>query len=181
MYLIRVASTAAVLCLSITTALAGQAADKADKPGTEDKAKPVTLVAKQSDTEGSVTIDGKRVDYKAVAGTIVLTDKKDEPSASIFYAAYFKKAVEPSQRPLMFIYNGGPGSATIWLHMGAFGPRRVVTADDTHTAPAPYGLVNNDYSLLDVSDLVFIDAPGAGFSTFADKEKGPKEYFGVDA
>src|SRR6185369_5216433 len=66
------------------------------------------------------------------------------------------------------------------LHMGAFGPKRVVTADDQHTAPAPYGLVNNDYSLLDVSDLVFIDAPGAGFSTFADKEKGPKEYFGVD-
>ncbi|HEY0232341.1 MAG TPA: peptidase S10, partial [Dokdonella sp.] len=84
-------------------------------------------------------------------------------------------------RPITFLYNGGPGSATVWLHMGAFGPKRVVTADDQHTAAAPYGLVNNDESLLDVSDLVFIDAPGAGFSTFADKEKGPKEYFGVDA
>ena len=142
--------------------------------------KPVELKAKTSKTEGSVTVEGKRIDYTASAGTILLTDKKDKPTASIFYAAYFRKGVEASHRPIMFIYNGGPGSSTIWLHMGAFGPRRVVTADDQHTAPAPYGLVNNEYSLLDVTDLVFIDAPGAGFSTFADKEKGPKEYFGVD-
>jgi len=142
--------------------------------------KPDKLSAKQSETDGVVTVDGKAIDYKAVAGTIILDDKKDVGTASIFYAAYFKKGADPSRRPVMFIYNGGPGSATIWLHMGAFGPKRVVTADDQHTAPAPYGLVNNEYSLLDVSDLVFIDAPGAGFSTFADKEKGPKDYFGVD-
>jgi carboxypeptidase C (cathepsin A) len=144
------------------------------------EAKPNKLTPKQSESEGSVTISGKPIDYKAVAGTLILEDKKGEGTASIFYTAYFKKGAEASKRPIMFLYNGGPGSATVWLHMGAFGPKRVVTADDEHTAAAPYGLVNNEYSLLDVSDLVFIDAPGAGFSTFADKEKGPKEYYGVD-
>ena len=142
--------------------------------------KPEKLTPKQVESDGVVTVEGKPIDYKAVAGTIILEDKKDVGTASIFYAAYFKKAADASHRPIMFIYNGGPGSATVWLHMGAFGPKRVVTDDDKHTAPAPYGLINNDFSLLDVSDLVFIDAPGAGFSTFADKEKGPKEYFGVD-
>jgi carboxypeptidase C (cathepsin A) len=157
------------------------AAETTTKEVTKKEAeKPVELKAKQSKSEGSVTVEGKRIDYTAEAGTILLTDKKDKPTASIFYAAYFKKGADASHRPLMFLYNGGPGSSTIWLHMGAFGPKRVVTDDDQHTAPAPYGLVNNDYSLLDVADLVFIDAPGAGFSTFADKEKGPKDYFGVD-
>ena len=153
---------------------------KPEGPKKEEAAKPSKLAPKQSESEGSVTIGGKSIDYKAVAGTLILEDKKGEGTASIFYAAYFKKGTEASKRPIMFIYNGGPGSATVWLHMGAFGPKRVVTADSERTAAAPYGLVNNEYSLLDVSDLVFIDAPGAGFSTFADKEKGPKEYFGVD-
>src|SRR6185503_19818576 len=85
-----------------------------------------------------------------------------------------------SPRPLMFIYNGGPGSATLWLHMGAFGPRRVVVREDGHTPPAPYPVINNAYSLLDVSDLVFIDAPGAGFSRIAGKDK-EKAFWGVDA
>ena len=147
----------------------------------QEEPKPQKLEARQSESEGSVAIGGKRIDYKAIAGTILLDDKKDQPTASIFYAAYFRKGVESGHRPITFLYNGGPGSATVWLHMGAFGPKRVVTADDQHTAAAPYQLIDNDQSLLDVSDLVFIDAPGAGFSTFADKEKGPKEYFGVDA
>jgi hypothetical protein len=78
-----------------------------------------------------------------------------------------------------FIYNGGPGSSTMWLHMGAFGPRRVVTADDQHTSPAPYQLVDNAYSLLDASDLVFIDAPGTGFGRLFGKDK-EKAFWGVD-
>ena len=177
------ATLVGMLLVVSTVAFADDTPDKGAKPDAtkQEEAKPKKLEAKQSESEGSVTVEGRRIDYKAVAGTILLDDKKDQPTASIFYAAYFKKSVEPARRPITFLYNGGPGSATIWLHMGAFGPKRVVTADDQHTAPAPYGLVNNDYSLLDASDLVFIDAPGAGFSTFADKEKGPKEYFGVDA
>jgi carboxypeptidase C (cathepsin A) len=78
-----------------------------------------------------------------------------------------------------FFYNGGPGSATFWLHMGAFGPRRIVTATDAHTPAAPYSLVNNSSSLLDATDLVFIDAPGTGFSRVAGKDK-EKAFFGVD-
>ncbi|HEY0178780.1 MAG TPA: peptidase S10, partial [Dokdonella sp.] len=178
----RKAVLASVLLAVSFAAFADDAADK-PKPdaGKPEPAAPKKLEAKQSETEGSVTIGGKRIDYKAVAGTILLEDKKGEATASLFYAAYFKKGEKPERRPLTFLYNGGPGSATVWLHMGAFGPRRVVTADDRHTAAAPYSLVDNGESLLDASDLVFIDAPGAGFSTFADAEKGPKDYFGVDA
>ena len=97
----------------------------------------------------------------------------------MFYVAYFKKDVPAESRPVTFIYNGGPGSSTMWLHMGAFGPRRIVTADDQHTSPAPYELVDNAYSLLDVSDLVFIDAPGTGFGRLFGKDK-EKAFWGVD-
>jgi carboxypeptidase C (cathepsin A) len=176
------AAALAALTMSVATYADDDAAAsvaKKEAPG-EKATKPIALEAKESRTEGSVGIGGRRIDYTATAGTIILTDKEDKPAASLFYAAYFRKGADPSRRPLMFLYNGGPGSSTIWLHMGAFGPRRVVTADDEHTAPAPYGLVDNQYSLLDATDLVFIDAPGTGFSTFADKEKGPKTYFGVD-
>ncbi len=97
--------------------------------------------------------------------------------ASMFYVAYFKNG--GGSRPVTFLYNGGPGSATVWLHMGAFGPRRIVTATDAHTPAAPYSLVNNASSLLDATDLVFIDAPGTGFSRIAGKDK-EKAFFGVD-
>src|SRR6476646_6014342 len=99
--------------------------------------------------------------------------------ASMFYLYYAKSGERPESRPVTFLFNGGPGSSTVWLHMGAFGPRRVITANDTHTPAAPYKLVNNDYSLLDASDLVFIDAPGTGFSRITGKEK-EKAFYGVD-
>ena len=83
-------------------------------------------------------------------------------------------------RPVTFLFNGGPGSSTVWLHMGAFGPKRVVTADNTHSPAAPYAIVNNDQSLLDASDLVFVDAPGTGFSRISGKDK-EKAFYGVDA
>jgi carboxypeptidase C (cathepsin A) len=95
----------------------------------------------------------------------------------MFYVAYFKSG--GGTRPVTFVYNGGPGSATLWLHMGAFGPRRIVTYNDTHTPPAPYTLANNASSLLDATDLVFIDAPGTGFSRIAGKDK-ERAFFGVD-
>jgi carboxypeptidase C (cathepsin A) len=157
---------------------------------------------------GAVTIGGKAVAYRAIAGTLVVhglgwddvawreaaaapSPEKDKeglaPEASIFYTAYFKqdgrqdgsRDAGGKSRPLIFIYNGGPGSATLWLHMGAFGPRRVVVREDGHTPPAPYPVVDNAYSLLDVADLVFIDAPGAGFSRIAGKDK-EKAFWGVD-
>ena len=153
-------------------------------------------------SEGSVTVGGQRIDYRAVAGTLVVHPKgwddaawreqreagakahQDDQSnpgaeASMFYVAYFKKGVPSADRPIVFLYNGGPGSSSVWLHMGAFGPRRVVTKDDAHTPAAPYQLVDNAYSLLDVADLVFIDAPGTGFSRIAGKDK-EKAFYGVD-
>jgi carboxypeptidase C (cathepsin A) len=98
----------------------------------------------------------------------------------MFYVAYLAKGAPAEGRPVTFLFNGGPGSSSVWLHMGAFGPRRVVTLDDSHTPAAPYQLVNNDQSLLDASDLVFVDAPGTGFSRLAGRDK-EKSFYGIDA
>lgn len=159
------------------------------KPGKDQQhaEAPPPFKPQQQETEGSVTVEGQRIAYRAVAGTLVLTledlgenqQDKNAPSASMFYVAYFKKDAAAEHRPLTFLYNGGPGSSTVWLHMGAFGPRRVVTEDDRHTPPAPYQVVNNDDSLLDASDLVFVDAPGTGFSRIQGKD-ADKAFYGVD-
>ena len=126
--------------------------------------------------------DGKPLpDTEAALAAAVSKDPKDAPPvARMFYVAYFKKDVAKAEdRPITFIYNGGPGSSTVWLHMGSFGPKHVVTSDDQHLAGAPYRLVNNTYSLLDVSDLVFIDMPGTGFGRLVGKDK-EKAFWGVD-
>lgn len=135
---------------------------------------------KNSTTSGSVAIEGgTTVNYKAVAGTIPLFNDDRDTTAHIFFVGYFKKGVKDlSRRPVMFLYNGGPGSATVWLHMGSFGPKRVNAKDTVHIPGAPYQLLNNKYSLLDVTDLVFIDAPGTGFSRLTDKAD-PDDFYGV--
>ncbi len=113
------------------------------------------------------------------------TDDKGKPGAGggsgggMSYYAYFLGKEPNPARPITFIYNGGPGSSTMWLHMGAFGPKRVVTLVDTHTPGAPYRLVDNDASLLPESDLVFIDAPGTGFGHLRGTDK-EKAFYGVD-
>jgi carboxypeptidase C (cathepsin A) len=136
-------------------------------------------------SHGSVTIDGKTIHYTATAGILVLKNKDDKPVASMSYVAYTEDGVNATTRPITFLYNGGPGSSTVWLHMLAFGPRRVVVGSGTMTPPAPYQLVNNDDSLLDASDLVFIDAPGTGFGRVIGKDQGGagtgKDVYGVDA
>lgn len=188
---------AAALLLALPTAAlaADTAADaKADASReSKDDAKQALdphLKPQQVETTGSVTIGGKKVDYRAIAGTLIIDDKKEEPTASMSYVAYFRRDGS-AQRPITFLYNGGPGSATVWLHMGAFGPRRVVTGDGVRGPSAPYQVINNEYSLLDVSDLVFIDAPGTGFGKFtatdSDKDKRrasekekQKDFLGVD-
>lgn len=136
------------------------------------------------ESKGTVTVEGKAIDYKAVAGTILLKDKDEKPTCSLFYTAYFKSGLtDLSQRPITFIYNGGPGSASIWLHMGAWGPQ-VVKLNDTTMVKAPYQTINNNYSLLDASDLVFIDAPSTGFSRIITKEEGGtgknEDFYGTD-
>lgn len=131
-------------------------------------------------TSGSMSINGQRISYKANAGTLILKNAKGEPTASMFYVAYMKDGVtSPASRPITFFFNGGPGSSTIWLHMGAFGPQRVRTNEDAHTPPAPYQLINNEDSLLDVTDMVFVDAIGTGFSRVVGKGTD-KDFYGVD-
>jgi len=137
----------------------------------------------QSATTGTVTVEGKKINYRAVAGTLVLKNDLDSPTVSMSYVAYFKDDEDAARRPITFTYNGGPGSATIWLHMGAFGPQRV-NLEDTVRTQAPFKTVNNEYSLLDVTDLVFIDAPGTGFGQVITKERGgagdPKNFYSID-
>lgn len=165
----------------VAFALPSFAADKGDT----DKAKSSTPTAQRSLTHGSVSVEGDRVSYEAVAGTLILKNKDNKPTASMSYVAYFKEDVDDkSQRPITFMYNGGPGSSTMWLHMGSFGPVRVAKTDAGQRHGAPYSLVNNDYSLLDVSDVVFIDMPSTGFGRIIGKDEGgagkPKDFFGID-
>lgn len=107
-------------------------------------------------------------------------EEKDAPAvARMSYVAYFKKDAKAEDRPLTFFYNGGPGSSTVWLHMGSLGPKHVVTSGDQHLPAAPYKLVDNANSLLDVSDVVFVDAPGTGFGRLIGKD-AEKAFWGVD-
>jgi carboxypeptidase C (cathepsin A) len=157
-------------------------ADDAPKAGA-DKAADTTLpVPKETSsvTHHSVSIDGETVKYTATAGNLVIDDDKGDAIGSFFYVAYTKDGVKSNaRRPLTFLFNGGPGSSSIWLHMGSFGPVRVETTDADATPPAPYKLVPNQYSLLDKSDLVFIDAMGTGFSRIVGKGT-PKDFYGTD-
>jgi carboxypeptidase C (cathepsin A) len=193
----------------LTASSAALAQDKSDEKvvvSGPTASMPHPAAPADSITEGSVTVGGQAIAYKAIAGTITVggTDAQDAtigfdgkplpdsniklpekiedapPTARMFYAAYFKKDAVASQRPITFIYNGGPGSPTMWLHMGTFGPKRIVTPDTQHQEGAPYSIVNNEDSLLDVSDVVFIDAPGTGLSRTFGKNKG-EAFYGVDA
>jgi carboxypeptidase C (cathepsin A) len=176
----------------------------AEKPAekTSEKAPPAEVT-----TQGFVDVGGQHITYTAVAGTLPVgaTDPQDAqldadgkpqpgsqlalneskepkdapPVARMFYVAYLKKDMKAEDRPIMFFYNGGPGSSTVWLHMGSLGPKHVVTTGDQHLPAAPYKLVDNAYSLLDTCDLVFIDMPGTGFGRLTGKD-AEKAFWGVD-
>ena len=131
-------------------------------------------------THGSVRIGNEDVRYTATAGTIILRDDKNEPVATMFYVAYTKDGVHnEARRPITFLYNGGPGSSSIWLHMGGLGPMKVALNNAGATPPAPYDIVPNHDSLLNDSDLVFIDAVGTGYSHVVGKGTD-KMFWGVD-
>ena len=137
-----------------------------------DKEKSEPPTEKTVTTSHSAQIGGRNIAYKATAGTLIIRDDKGKPDANVFYVAYTADGEKNStKRPVTFLYNGGPGSATIWLHMGSFAPVRIVTASPEATAPAPYELVANADSLLDKSDLVFVDAIGTGYSKGLPNEK----------
>jgi carboxypeptidase C (cathepsin A) len=180
-----------------------------DETPTQKSAAPreTELVAADSTTQGTVDVGGQHIAYRAIAGTLTVgaTDAEDAqvgpdgkplpgtqlalstakdptnapPTARMSYVAYFKEGAKPDDRPITFVYNGGPGASAMFLHMGSLGPKYVETDGDKHLLGAPYKLVDNPYSLLDASDLVFIDMPGTGFGRLTGKDAG-KAFWGVD-
>jgi carboxypeptidase C (cathepsin A) len=153
----------------------------ASKPAEADakEAKPVPAPT-VSITRHSGTFGGQRINYVATASETYLKDKDGTPKASIFSVSYVKEGRDPN-RPVTFLFNGGPGSGSVWLHMGAFGPKRVaIPSDARDDGPPPYPILDNPDSLLDVTDIVFIDPVGTGFSHALGKTD-PKDYWGVTA
>jgi carboxypeptidase C (cathepsin A) len=130
-------------------------------------------------THHTIALAGRTLAYTARAGTITLRNQDDKPLARVFYTAYTLDGAAASRRAVTFFYNGGPGTSTIYLRMGSFGPARVVTADGTITGPPPYRVIDNTDTLLDKSDLVFIDMPGSGFGRLIGAGT-PKDLWGVD-
>ena len=181
---------------------AAKPAATADAAKTPEKAPPAEVT-----TQGAIDVGGQHIAYTAIAGTLTVgaTDAQDaqlgldgkpqpgsqlalsepkdpkdaSPVARMSYVAYLKKEAKAEDRPISFFFNGGPGSSTVWLHMGSLGPKHVVTDGDRHQPAAPYQLVDNAYSLLDTSDLVFIDMPGTGFGRLIGKD-AEKAFWGVD-
>jgi carboxypeptidase C (cathepsin A) len=129
-------------------------------------------------TRHSGTFGGQRINYSATIGETLLKDKEGTPKAAVVTTSYIREPRDPS-RPVTFLFNGGPGSGSVWLQMGAFGPKRVAIPSDARDDGAPpYPLLDNPDSLLDVTDLVFIDPPGTGFSVLL-PGADPKDYYGV--
>jgi carboxypeptidase C (cathepsin A) len=149
------------------------AADNKDKEEHYDMTEAAPVV-----THHQITVDGKLLKYSAAAGRLPIKRGDGKIEAEMFYVAYTLDGQESAKRPLTFAYNGGPGSASIWLHMGALGPRKVLLQPDGFMPPAPYRVEDNPYTLLDKSDLVLIDAIGTGFSRAGDAELF-KKFWGV--
>lgn len=154
---------------------------KKEEPKKEDKPKPEEKKKDEesSTVDGSVTIGGKEIKYKATAAMLPILKPDGKPSAKVFHIAYKAEGSDPKTRPVTFCFNGGPGSSATWLHLGAFGPKRVKLPSDGLTPPLPPGgLEPNEFSLLDQTDLVFIDPVNTGFSQAEDPNK-VGEFLGV--
>lgn len=172
----RASLLALALLAAATPAVAADKAPKAEKAAEKPVSEPKVFV-----TEHSGRFNGQDVRYKAIAGETYLYDEDENPRAAIFSTTYIRQGVkDTSTRPVIFIFNGGPGSSSLWLHMGAFGPKRLVLPSDAKDdGAAPYKIVDNDKTLLDIADMVFIDPVGTGFSRAIGKGEG-KDYWGVD-
>ena len=176
-----------MLALGVAALLLPAGLFAADEPAKDAKPdeKPADAAAappkeESSVTDHTITLGGQTFPYKAIASTTLLKNEKDEPTALLYSTAYVRSDVKDvTRRPVAFLYNGGPGSSSIWLHMGSFAPKRVITANAESTPPPPYRLVDNTQSLLDKADLVFIDPIGTGFSRAVGKSQD-KDFWGVD-
>ncbi len=146
----------------------------------DEKPSPVIPEPVMSKTSHKAKINGNNIKYSVHAGDTYLKNDKGEPTASVFSISYIRDDVDnQSERPLLFVFNGGPGSSSVWMHMGLFGPKRVVLPSDASKVGAPpYPITNNSHSLLDVADLVFIDPVGTGYSKPLGETEG-KAFWGV--
>jgi len=185
------AASAAALLLS-TSALAQSAASGGDKAKSLDALHSEAMIEQAKSgyadapvdertvqTRHSASVSGRVVPYTATAGTLTIRDVSGKPKASIFYTAYTADGAPSGRRPVMFFYNGGPGSASLWLRMGSFGPMRLQTGNPESIRPAPFNFGPNPDTLLGVTDMVFIDAPGTGYSRPLGDAKG-SDFYGVD-
>ncbi len=162
----------ALLILSFVLLFGGGVAAQERDPETPAPTKPVEVQDRVVVTKHKAVIGGASVAYTATTGTLVLRDEDGKAKASMFFVAYTRDGVQDlAKRPITFTYNGGPGSSSVWLHMGAFGPRRVALEDEGTAPPPPYRLVDNGESPLDITDLVFIDPVITGYSRPAPGEK----------
>jgi len=174
----------AIFCFGATLAGAQQPGGEkaAEKPGEkagEKKDEKKVPEDKSVATKHSVRIGGQEVKYTATAGTMVLKLEDGTPKASIFYVAYTKDDPgDAAKRPITFAFNGGPGAGSLWLHVGALGPRRVEMGDVANLLPPPYKFVDNESSILDVTDIVFIDPVTTGYSRPVPGE-ADKQFHGV--
>lgn len=147
-----------------------------NKEGEEGKDTRATEEAEPEEQESVThhmgTFGGEEIAYTAAAGTMTVTRKEEDPKASMFYVAYVKDGIEdPATRPIVFCFNGGPGSSAVWLHLGGFGPKRVQMNPDGTMPKPPFRLGDNPASILRVADLVFIDPVSTGYSRAEDKKK----------
>jgi carboxypeptidase C (cathepsin A) len=185
------AASAAALLLS-TSALAQSAASGSDKAKSLDALHSEAMIEQAKSgyadapvdertvqTRHSASVSGRVVPYTATAGTLTIRDVSGKPKASIFYTAYTADGAPSGRRPVMFFYNGGPGSASLWLRMGSFGPMRLQTGNPESIRPAPFNFGPNPDTLLGATDMVFIDAPGTGYSRPLGDAKG-SDFYGVD-
>jgi len=172
----RIILACAIGCALLFAPFATRGAS-ADAPATS----PLLPGPQTAVTHHTERIGNRTLAYTATAGTIELTNNKDEATADVFFVAYTAGGLGPTtQRPITFAFNGGPGGSSALIHLGAFGPRTVVTTNGAITPPPPYAIVDNAQSLLDTSDLVFIDAVGTGFSRIVGHGT-PKDFYGVEA
>ncbi len=152
----------------------GHQGNKGDLPHKKEPPKELS-----SETEYSIRVGGARLRYKATAGNYILKDEEGKPRASIFYVAYTQIEANPQHRPITFAFNGGPGSSSVWLHLGGLGPKRVELGEEGDPPPPPYRVESNPDTLLEVSDLIFIDPVTTGFSR-ALPPADAKKFHGVE-
>ena len=199
-----IARTLFAFTLLAATALAARAEPPASQPGKQEKEKDAPQQGKDDKlvvTEHEIKAGGQPLKYRATTGTMALKDEAGKTKADLFFIAYEKtlapekpaddkggglftdkpKAALPDRaaRPVTFVFNGGPGAASVWLHMGTAGPKRVGLTDNGEAPPPPYAAIDNEFTWLDSTDLVFIDPVNTGFSRAAQGED-PKQFFGVE-